>query len=89
MLCAPEYGGNRDCVGWTLTGFDGDSQPLGYAIFDETIQDYRERPDKPLSTILPDDCTGFSDEMLEYPALRPGAPGAAPQEFPNPFCFTG
>src|SRR5206468_6064228 len=36
MLCAPEYGGNRDGVGWQITHFDGDSQPLGYTIFDTT-----------------------------------------------------
>ncbi|WP_421717317.1 gluconate 2-dehydrogenase subunit 3 family protein [Algiphilus sp.] len=27
----PEYGGNRDLVGWTLTDFDGDVQPRGYS----------------------------------------------------------
>jgi hypothetical protein len=85
MLCAPEYGGNRDRIGWELTGFDGDSQPLGYSIFDETIQDYRERPDKPLSTILPADCTGLSDDMLEYLRFVLVRLAAA-QEFPNPFC---
>jgi hypothetical protein len=86
LLCAPEYGGNRDGIGWELTGFDGDSQPLGYAIFDETIQDYRERPDQPLSTILPGDCTGFSDEMLAYLRFVLVRLAAA-QEFPEPFCF--
>lgn len=86
MLCAPEYGGNRDLVGWQLTGFDGDSQPLGYAIFDTTLGDYRERPDKPLSTILPGDCVGFSDAMLEYLRFVLVRLAAA-QEFPQPFCF--
>jgi hypothetical protein len=88
LLCAPEYGGNRDTVGWTLTRFDGDSQPLGYAIFDETIDDYRQRPDKPLSTILPADCTGLSADMLEYLRFVLVRLAQA-KEFDNPFCFMG
>jgi hypothetical protein len=27
---APEYGGNRDLMGWRAIAFDGDSQPRGY-----------------------------------------------------------
>ena len=27
---APEYGGNRDTLGWQAIGFDGDRQPRGY-----------------------------------------------------------
>ena len=27
---APEYGGNRDLVGWRMTGYDGDVQPRGW-----------------------------------------------------------
>ena len=30
MYGAPEYGGNRDCVGWSYIGFAGDVQPRGY-----------------------------------------------------------
>lgn len=30
MYGAPEYGGNKDLAGWTLIGFDGDTQPRGY-----------------------------------------------------------
>lgn len=30
MYGPPEYGGNRDLVGWTTTGWPGDSQPKGY-----------------------------------------------------------
>jgi hypothetical protein len=85
MLCAPEYGGNRDLSGWQLTKFDGDSQPLGYALYDATIDDYRERPDKPLSTILPADCTGLSPEMIEF--LRAVVRFSQGQAFDNPFCF--
>ena len=55
MFCAPEYGGNKDRIGWELIGYDGDSQPLGYSIFDETTQSYNERPDKPTSTANPDE----------------------------------
>lgn len=55
MFCAPEYGGNRDGIGWRLIGYDGDSQPLGYSLFDETTMRYRERADKPCSTANPDE----------------------------------
>ncbi|MBX3026660.1 gluconate 2-dehydrogenase subunit 3 family protein [bacterium] len=87
MLCAPEYGGNRDLAGWTLVGFDGDSQPLGYTIFDETIGDYRERPDKPNSRLDPDDpCSGFSPGMTQFlRVVLVQLAGAT--EFPTPFCF--
>jgi hypothetical protein len=30
MYGAPEYGGNRDGVGWSWIGFPGDVQPRGY-----------------------------------------------------------
>ena len=30
MYGAPEYGGNRDLVGWRYIGFEGDAQPTGY-----------------------------------------------------------
>jgi Gluconate 2-dehydrogenase subunit 3 len=88
LLCAPEYGGNRDTVGWTLSGFDGDSQPLGYSIYDATIDDYRERTDKPLSTILPGDCAGLSADMLEYLRFVLVTLAQA-KEFDDPFCFMG
>lgn len=55
MFCAPEYGGNVDRIGWKLIGYDGDSQPLGYSIFDETTMQYKEREDKPNSTANPDE----------------------------------
>lgn len=31
MYGAPEYGGNRDGVGWAWLGYDGDVQPRGYS----------------------------------------------------------
>lgn len=87
MLSAPEYGGNRDRAGWALVGFDGDSQPLGYTVYDATIDDYRERPDKPNSTMDPDDpCADFSEPMLRF--LRFVLVRLAnAEEFPSPFCF--
>jgi hypothetical protein len=88
LLCAPEYGGNRDGVGWALVRFDGDSQPLGYTIFDETAQQYRERPDKPNSRPNPDeDCSGLSAEMLEFVRFALVTLAGA-QEFEAPFCFS-
>jgi hypothetical protein len=32
MYGPPEYGGNRDLVGWTTTGWPGDVQPRGYTV---------------------------------------------------------
>lgn len=58
---APEYGGNRNLAGWRSVRFDGDSQPLGYSIYDARTETFRERPDHPLSTANPDeDYSGFS-----------------------------
>ena len=51
----PEYGGNRDGLGWLMLGLEGDSQPLGYAIYQETIDAMAERPDHPLTTANPDE----------------------------------
>lgn len=51
----PEYGGNRKGAGWRTIGYEGDSQPLGYAIYSAAIDDYVERPDHPLSTPDPDE----------------------------------
>ena len=31
MYGAPEYGGNKDGVGWAYLGRDGDVQPRGYS----------------------------------------------------------
>lgn len=89
MLCAPEYGGNRDGIGWQVARFDGDSQPLGYTIFDTTIDDYRERPDKPNSTLDPDDdCSGFSDAMTTYLRFVLTTLAGA-TEFPDSPCYRG
>lgn len=65
IFCAPEYGGNKDRVGWNLIGYDGDSQPLGYSIFNETTMSYNERPDKPNSTANPDEDFSGVDAATE------------------------
>jgi hypothetical protein len=89
MLCAPEYGGNRNGIGWQITHFDGDSQPLGYTTFDTTTMAYVERPDKPNSTIDPDDdCSGFSDNMVTFLNLVLVTIAGATQ-FANPTCNPG
>ncbi|MBI3782905.1 MAG: gluconate 2-dehydrogenase subunit 3 family protein [Deltaproteobacteria bacterium] len=81
MFCPPEYGGNRDQTGWKLIGYDGDSQPLGYSIFDASTQSYRERTDKPNSTANPDESfTPFDSDMDRF--LRFVARLADPMHFP-------
>jgi hypothetical protein len=87
IFCAPEYGGNQNRLGWQVTGFDGDSQPLGYEIYDESVPGfYRERPDKPNSGPNPDeDCSGFSPEMERFLAAISSATGGRP--FNDPYCF--
>ncbi len=90
MLCAPEYGGNRDRLGWQLVRFDGDSQPLGYEIYDETVSgNYRQRPDKPDSGPNPDeDCSGFSTGVNHFLTVISGASLTQPgRKFSSPYCF--
>jgi hypothetical protein len=55
---APEYGGNEKTRGWKMLGLEGDSQPLGYSIFDLSANQYRERADHPMTTPNPDEATG-------------------------------
>lgn len=55
LFSAPEYGGNRKGGGWALTGTEGDSQPLGYALFSTRDDAFHERADHPLSTPNPDE----------------------------------
>ncbi len=89
ILAAPEYGGNRERLGWQLVGFDGDSQPLGYTIYDESIPGYRERPDKPNSGPNPDEtCHGFSQPVINFLKLIVAAPTVKPsKQFTAPFCL--
>lgn len=67
MLAVPEYGGNTNLQGWQLVDFDGDSQPLGYSIFDRSSDAYRERPEKPNSAPDPDE--SFSPFAPDLAAL--------------------
>jgi len=53
MFCAPEYGGNRDAIGWRDYFYDGDSQPLGHTLYDATSDTLRDRPDQPNQTLDP------------------------------------
>jgi len=65
MYAAPEYGGNRDLIGWNFNKFEGDSQPLGYSIYDSIEGSYRERSDHPVSTPNLEDDPPFDDVALE------------------------
>jgi hypothetical protein len=90
FLCAPEYGGNRNGIGWKLVGFDGDSQPLGYTLgFDAGTGQYIERADKPNSKPNPqEDCRGFSTRTGNFLRTIARAPDTQPGAvFRNPYCF--
>ncbi len=89
LLCAPEYGGNHDRLGWKLVGFDGDSQPLGYTIYDSATGQYRERDDKPNSKPDPDeDCRGFSAPMMQFLRVISSSGLTKPNRvFKAPYCF--
>jgi hypothetical protein len=66
MFCVPEYGGNPGGVAWRDYLYDGDSQPLGYTLYDRKNQTLRDRADRPNQTLdprLPGD--GFSPEVVE------------------------
>lgn len=52
----PEYGGNHDRVMWRLIGWDGDTQPLGNSIYDETLAGPGEGPNE-----------GFGDPAVYQP----------------------
>lgn len=58
---APEYGGNAAGDGWKQIHFEGDSQPLGYSVWDESKNAYRERAGFPMSTGNP----GADPEALD------------------------
>ena len=46
--------------------FEGDSQPLGYSIYDQSTGTYRELRDRPLSTATPDEERGFDEQTTEF-----------------------
>jgi hypothetical protein len=92
LLCAPEYGGNRNGLGWQLVGFDGDSQPLGYEIYDESVPGkYRERPDNKHPNSGPnadEDCSGFSRKVANFLTTITQAELTQPgRRFSAPYCF--
>lgn len=63
----PEYGGNRDLVNWQWVHFDGDSQPLGFSVYNESTASYEELADRPLSTENPDeDFSGLQGDVLAF-----------------------
>ena len=67
LFAAPEYGGNHELLGWRMTQFEGDSQPLGYSIYNEPSKTFRERADHPLSVPNPDeDFAGFNQDVFEF-----------------------
>jgi len=57
-FAAPEYGGNRRGRGWAMIGLEGDSQPLGYALYARADDAMHERADHPLSTPNPAEVAG-------------------------------
>lgn len=61
MYGAPEYGGNRDLVGWTTTDFEGDVQPRGYT--HEQVTDPEPSPP-----------TDLADDLLGSPLMAMGSP---------------
>jgi hypothetical protein len=60
---SPEYGGNKSLAGFKLCNFEGDVQPLGYSLYDETIGAYKELPDAPVSTANPGPDPAPLDDM--------------------------
>ena len=82
-FAAPEYGGNRRGLGWKMLAREGDSQPLGYALYSRPDDAYRERPDQPLSTPDPDEIAAprplseESERLIGLIVLTGGALGDA------------
>ncbi|MEX1255885.1 MAG: gluconate 2-dehydrogenase subunit 3 family protein [Dehalococcoidia bacterium] len=67
VYAAPEYGGNAGLAGWRSSQYEGDSQPLGYSIFNAATNEYEELPERPLSTENPDeDFSGLQGDVLEF-----------------------
>lgn len=82
---APEYGGNKDLIGWTYTGWPGDMQPHGF-----TAQQVEQPDDGPsvltsaeqdlLKSVLAIAPLGGSPELTQGLVLRSGASLAALSE---------
>ncbi|MDG2303731.1 MAG: gluconate 2-dehydrogenase subunit 3 family protein [Candidatus Binatia bacterium] len=66
MFSAPEYGGNRDGLGWRDYDYDGDSQPLGYTLFGPDGEPF-DHPDRPNQTADPArPARAFSPEVESF-----------------------
>ena len=65
MYGAPEYGGNRDLLGWTTTDFDGDVQPRGWT------REQVENPEPSPPLDLVDDLLGGSSRGRPVAAWAP------------------
>ncbi len=64
-LSAPEYGGNGQLGGWNMVHIDGDTQPLGYSVWDGATSSYVER--LPVSTAdTGPDVDPMDDDTLKY-----------------------
>ena len=62
---APEYGGNADLQGWELVRFDGDSAPLGHAVYDQSSDAYVDNRTRPTTQPSPGDTTeDFDPEVV-------------------------
>lgn len=73
---APEYGGNDGLVMWNALNYEGDSHPLGYAIYNETTAQYDELPDRPLTTADPGETSEpIPDEIADFLEAILGAIG--------------
>jgi hypothetical protein len=76
MFGAPEYGGNELLLGWRLVGWDGDSAPLGHAVYDESTGAYVDNATKPTAQPSPGVVTEDFDadiiNMLTVAAIGSG-----------------
>jgi len=83
VCSAPEYGGNNRTRGWKMLGLEGDSQPLGYALYSRRDDAYHELADRPLSTPNPDEIDGpkplsaDGDKVEQFIVATAGALGDA------------
>ncbi len=71
MYGAPEYGGNRDLVGWTTTDFEGDVLPRGFTAAE--VSDPEPSP----PTDLPEDLVGSPVVAMGSPELVHGVLAAS------------
>jgi hypothetical protein len=76
LAAAPEYGGNAAGAGWAMLHYDGDSQPLGYSLYDPRTDTYSDRTDLPNTGPNPgEDYAGFSAETVTFLAGIVGLAG--------------